>query len=200
MTVALTEVTREFAGRHVLGPVDLRLDAGVLAVIGGLNGAGKTTLLRIAAGLLPASTGHRMCAGRAVYLRPGGGARHPLTVAQVLAQTAALTGTAADVLTRVTAVAGVDELAERRVNELSAGQHARLTVALAAAASPRLACLDEPTAQLDPNGVEHVRAAVEVLRDAGTSVLLVSHSPQQFADLADALLRLDGGLLREVRC
>lgn len=197
VTLALTGLIRDFADRRVLGPVDLRLDSGVLAVVGGPNGAGKTTLLRIAAGLLACSGGTRVCTGRAVYSRPGAGARHRLRVGQVLAQTAALAGTGADALGEVCAAAELGELTGRRVGELSSGQRTRLSVALAAATGPALACLDEPTAHLDPAGVTRVRGVVRLLLAGGAAVLLVSHSPEQFADLAHGVLRLENGQLRE---
>lgn len=196
VTLTLREVTRGFAGRRVLGPLTLALDAGALAVIRGPNGAGKTTLLRVAAGLLTPTSGARACDGRAVYLRPGAGARHAQTVRQALRQTAALAGSAADVA-EACRLAGLTSLTDRRVGELSAGQQARLTVALALVAAPALACLDEPAAHLDPEGVEHVRAVVTQLTARGTSVLLTSHTPGQFAD---ATLTLDAGLLRESAC
>ena len=199
LAVALTDVTRAFADRRVLGPVTLRLDAGVLAVVRGVNGAGKTTLLRIAAGLLAPTSGTRSCSGRAVYLRPGAGGRHPLRVGQVLAQTAALTDADAGTVTHAVAAAGLEQLTGRRVAELSAGEHARLSVVLAVASSPALACLDEPTAHLDARGVDQVRTVVRQLLAAGTTVLMVSHSPEQFADLADAALHLADGLLRADR-
>lgn len=200
VVLTLTDLTRDFADRPVLGPVNLQLDSGTLAVVSGPNGAGKTTLLRIAAGLLAPSGGSRHGTGRAVYLRPGAGGRAPLRVRQVLAQTAALTGTSAEMVAEAVTVAGLAELTERRVAELSAGQRARLTVALAVAANPVLACLDEPTAHLDPVGVQQVHAVVRLLRESGTSVLLVSHSPSQFADLADAVLRLGHGQLWDTEC
>lgn len=200
VTLALTALTRDFAHRRVLGPVDLRLDAGVLAVVGGPNGAGKSTLLRIAAGLLAPSGGIRACAGRAVYSRPGAGARHGLRVGQVLAQTAALAGTAPDAIGQARAAAGLEGLPDQRVDELSSGQRARLSLALVAVSGPSLACLDEPTAHLDPPGVEQVRAVVRLLTAGGTTVLLVSHSPDQFTELAHAVLRLENGLLRDARC
>lgn len=198
--LGLYGLVQDYSGCRVLGPVELRLDVGVLAVVYGPNGAGKTTLLRVAAGLLAPSEGTRRCAGRTVYLRAGAGARHPLTVATTLSQTAALAGTDTARLAEVCSVVGLDELADRRVGELSTGQRARLSAALAVAADPVLACLDEPTAHLDAGGVQAVRAVVQMLRSRGTSVLLAGHTPDQFADLAQASLRLEHGLLRETRC
>jgi len=198
VTLTLTEVTRGFAGRRVLGPLTLALDAGALAVVHGPNGAGKTTLLRVAAGLLTPTAGLRAAAGRAVYLRPGAGARHALTVRQALRHTAALAGTPTAVVAEACHLAGLTgALSERRVGELSAGQHARLSVALAVVAAPALACLDEPTAHLDRDGVDQVRTAVRALTARGTSVLLASHTPEAFRDLADATLAIHDGLLWE---
>ncbi len=203
-TLTLSDVTRAFAGRRVLGPLHLALDPGTLTVVSGANGAGKTTLLRVAAGLLTPSSGARACTGRAVYLRPGSGARHALTVRRALAHTAALTGVpraAADAAVQeVCRLAGLTELTGRRVGELSAGQHARLTLALAVVAAPALVCLDEPTVHLDPDGVVHVRTVVRRLAERGAAVLLATHTPTEFTRLADASLIADAGLLRESRC
>lgn len=197
MTLALAESTRSFAGRRVLGPLTMALDTGVLAVVCGPNGAGKTTLLRVAAGLLSPTSGARVCTGPALYLRPGAGARQALTVRQALRHTAALTGTPAATVDEACQLTGLHALRDQHVGELSDGQRARLTVVLAVAAAPALACLDEPTAHLDPAGVGQVRAVVRLLTDRGTTVLLTSHSPGDFRDRADATLALDEGSLRE---
>lgn len=200
VTLTLADVTRSFAGRRVLGPLTLRLDTAAVGVVHGPNGTGKTTLLRVAAGMLVPTNGVRACTGRAVYLRPGSGARHALTVRRALAHTAALAGTPAPVVDEACQLAGLTTaLTARRVGELSAGQHARLSVALAVVATPALACLDEPTAHLDADGVDRVRALVRMLTDRGAAVLLASHSPAVFRDLADTGLALDEGLLRETR-
>ncbi len=199
VTLTLADVTRSFAGRRVLGPLTVRLDTAAVAVVHGPNGTGKTTLLRVAAGLLVPTSGERSCAGRAVYLRPGAGARHAVTVRRAVAQTAALAGTPAQVMDEACQLAALTTLTGRRVGELSAGQHARSSVALAVVATPTLACLDEPTAHLDADGVDRVRALVRMLTGRGAAVLLASHSPAVFRDLADASLALDDGLLRETR-
>lgn len=199
--VALHEVSQVFSGQPVLGPLSLAVDAGAVAVVCGVNGAGKTTLLRIAAGLLSPSTGRRCGAGRAVYLRPGSGGRRALTAGQVLTQTAALSGAAAGTVEVACRVAGLHPgLLAKRVGELSAGQHTRLSAALAVAAAPRLACLDEPTAHLDDEGIDQVRATVALLAARGVGVLLVTHAPAQFTGLTDAVLRLDRGLLTVSAC
>lgn len=196
----LSAVTRSFAERRVLAPVTLTLDAGSLAVIAGPNGAGKTTLLRVAAGLLAPTSGTRWCAGRAVYLRPGAGARRGLTVRSALSHTAALGGNVDTDTDELCRLAGLARLAGRRVGELSSGQRARLAVALAVACAPVVACLDEPTAHVDADGVSAVRTLLRRLISEGTAMLVSTHAPGQLADLADATLTLVGGELRVVDC
>lgn len=199
VVLALDAAVISFGGRQVLGPLTLQLDAGAVAIVHGANGAGKTTLLRLAAGLLAPSGGTRTCSGRAVYLRPGSGARHAVTVRQAVQQVTALAGGSADTVALACRAAGLSrEVCDRPVGDLSAGEHARLGVALAVAARPALACLDEPSAHLDPDGVERVCGAVSTLAGAGTSVLLASHAPELFTGVADATLAIELGCVRAV--
>jgi ABC-type multidrug transport system ATPase subunit len=196
--LVLSDVSRAFASQRVLGPIDFTCDQGVLVVVTGPNGAGKTTLLRIAAGLLAPSSGTRMCSGTAVYLQPGAGARLALTVAQTLDYTAALTQCPPSMVRSASEAAGLTSLAGQRVGALSSGQRARLSAALAAVANPTVACLDEPTAHLDAEGVEGVLAVIQLLMLGGATVCVASHHPTHFADLADATLRLTNGQLEVI--
>lgn len=202
--LSLATVTRDYDGRRVLGPLHLTLDPGVLAVVHGANGAGKTTLLRVAAGLLTPTTGSRDCPGGAVFLRPGSGARHAMSVRSALAHAAALADVpAADRDAEVASVshlAGLSALGGQRVGTLSTGQHARLSVALAVVTRPVLACLDEPTAHLDRDGVAGVAALVELLQRRGSTVLLATHTPEEFSAHADAVLEMRRGMVEESGC
>ena len=53
--------------------------------------------------------------------------------------------------------------------------------------------LDEPMAGLDPAGRAHVRALLKQLRRQGTTLLMVTHSMEDVAELADQVIALDGG-------
>ena len=70
---------------------------------------------------------------------------------------------------------GIEELADRPVHRLSFGQRKRVAVAGALAMHPRVLLLDEPTAGLDPAGVEEMLAAVAALEAHGTTVVLSTH-------------------------
>ena len=83
---------------------------------------------------------------------------------------------------------------------LSGGQKQRLALASILAMSPGLLLLDEPTANLDPDGVLEIRDAVErVLEGTGATLIVVEHRVAAWAELVDRVIVLDagGGLLAE---
>ena len=174
--LVLDRVSRRFGHRLALAPLSVTVAAGAVGLVCGANGAGKTTLLRIAAGLLRPTTGSRQCRGRAVYLRPGSGARPAQSVraAVTFAAAAAGRGGAEDA---ALAEAGLAAHVDRRVGSLSAGERARLLLALTLATAPALACLDEPTAHLDDEGRDRAAAVLARLAAHGTAVLLTTHDP-----------------------
>ena len=192
----LVEVSRRFDSVLAVAPLTLTLEPGAVCLVEGANGSGKTTLLRLAVGLLEPSTGQRVApVGPALYLRAGDGARGAQTVAQAVAFAARLgTGDLDEAL----CLAQLDALSGARVERLSSGQRARVSLAVAVAARPRLACLDEPTAHLDEGGVACAARVVERLAADGTAILVATHDPQTLAEVADARLRFHNGLLELV--
>lgn len=195
VVLELVGVSRMHAGRPVWEPLDLQLTAGVVAVVTGANGSGKTTLLRLAAGLLQPSTGRRRCPGRALYVRGGGGLRTAQTVHDAVRTTAALAGLG-DCLPAALSSTGTTALAHRRVGTLSAGERVRVVLAAAVASRPALLCLDEPTAALDPAGLEVLVRVLSGLRADGCAVIVATHQPQSLLATADAHLRIDAGRVR----
>jgi ABC-type multidrug transport system ATPase subunit len=190
--LVLEDVSRRYGDQVALAPVTLTAERGSVAVLLGENGAGKSTLLRIASGLLRPSSGSRRCGGRAVYLRPGSGARSAQRLGDVIAFAARAAGSQAGV-DELLARVGLEGLERRRVGTLSTGQRARLCVALAAASVPVVACLDEPTASLDDQGREDTARAIRALAAAGTAVLVATHDDELVRGGWDAVVRLRAG-------
>jgi ABC-type multidrug transport system ATPase subunit len=190
--LALRRVIREHAGRPVWAPLDLTLAPATLTVVTGPNGAGKTTLLRLAAGLLRPTGGERECAGRALYVRGGGGLRSAQTVRDAVATTAALAGRR-DRAAAAVALLGLEAFAGRRVGTLSAGERVRAALAAAVACGPALLCLDEPTAVLDERGLADLVGVLDVVRSGGAAVLVATHQPEPLLAAADARLVVRDG-------
>ncbi|WP_457795551.1 molybdenum ABC transporter ATP-binding protein [Methylocystis sp. S23] len=89
---------------------------------------------------------------------------------------------------------GVGHLLERRPATLSGGERQRVGLARALLASPRLLLMDEPMASLDHARRQEIMSLIERLRDEfKTPMVLVSHSAEEIARLADETLIIDKG-------
>ncbi|GID16385.1 ABC transporter ATP-binding protein/permease [Actinocatenispora rupis] len=183
--------------------------AGRTLAILGPSGAGKSITLRVLAGLLPA-------AGTVTLTGDGG----PADVTALppehrgvgyLPQDAALlphlsvwrqvtfgVGTEPPVAAYWLDRLGLAELADRLPDELSGGQRRRVALARALARQPRLLLLDEPFTGLDTPVRDELRHELRALqRDTGISTVVVTHDPDEAALLADHVLILSAGRVRQ---
>lgn len=183
-------------GHHlVLRGADLEIPQGKRLALLGANGSGKTTLLRTLAGSVRPTAGRVLVDGEPVdYHRKG--LRAHRQVVQLVAQNPDDQLFAADVFRDVSfgpmnlglpeaevrsrvadalAVLSIEDLAERPIHELSYGQRKRVAIAGALAMEPCVMLLDEPTAGLDPQGVDEMVSALESLLQAHTTVAISTH-------------------------
>ena len=86
-----------------------------------------------------------------------------------------------------------DKYAERSPFELSGGQMRRVAIAGVLAMEPRYLILDEPAAGLDPKGRDRILGMVQELHEAGTTVVMVSHSMDDCARLASRMVVMSKG-------
>ncbi|HEX8388633.1 MAG TPA: ABC transporter ATP-binding protein [Sphingomonas sp.] len=94
---------------------------------------------------------------------------------------------------------GVAHRARHRPSQLSGGQQQRVAVARALVAQPKLILADEPTGNLDTNPGEEVMKMLQSLNAAGSTIVMVTHSPTH-ADYAGRVVSmLDGRILQERR-
>lgn len=98
---------------------------------------------------------------------------------------------------RAAGFAGVDEsLLEKSPFDLSGGQKRRVAIAGVIAMEPKVLVLDEPTAGLDPAGAASILANIEAYRQANhATIVIVSHSMEDVARLADRLVVVSHGTL-----
>ena len=186
--LAIRGLTRAFANRNVVGPLDLQVGPRERLALVGPNGAGKTTILRCATGTLLPTTGEVRVAGH-----PAGSAEAKPLVGASLSQERSfylrLTGRAnlvffaslrhsrrADATKQVRALEEeleIGEIAAARADRCSTGMLQQLSFARALLGNPRLLVLDEPTRSLDVDAVERLWAALD--RRPETGVLLATH-------------------------
>ncbi len=93
-----------------------------------------------------------------------------------------------DILTKV----GIDHRADHLPQQLSGGQQQRVAVARALVINPKLILADEPTGNLDSKNGEEVMAMLRALNDAGTTIIMVTHSDHD-AKYASRTIRLFDG-------
>lgn len=192
----LERVTRSYGATVAIASVTLRVGREAVCIVHGANGSGKTTLLRLAAGMLMPTTGRRHARGSGLYLRSGDGIRDAQSVRQAVGFVAAATDADPDVDAVLEAV-GLAGLADVPATALSAGQRARVTLAVATVCRSAIVCLDEPTAHLDDDGQAVAVEVVQKLAARGAAVLVATHDTMFLSGVADARLHLCDGLVQE---
>jgi PrtD family type I secretion system ABC transporter len=192
--------------------VHLVIEPGVCVGVTGPSGAGKSTLMRLAAGVWPAMQGcvrldgadiaawDRTDLGPHVGYLPQDIELFPGTVAENIARFGKVNAAAVVEAARLAGAhqmilglqSGYDtELGPGGAN-VSGGQRQRIGLARAFYGSPALIVLDEPTSNLDAEGENTVRQAIDALRQRRSTVLVVAHRPALLGG-TDRLLVMTAG-------
>ena len=103
----------------------------------------------------------------------------------------------AEDIDRVIAQVGLNELASNPAHRLSAGERQKLCLGRAILQKPNLVLLDEPTANLDPNATEQVEDLIRQFHQQGADVIFSSHQLAQVQRLADHIIFIDQGEIKE---
>jgi ABC-2 type transport system ATP-binding protein len=196
---------------HALRDVSLSIGPGVWAVVGP-NGAGKSTLFALLLGFLRPTSGAVTIDGVSPrrYLRRQGAAYLPerfrlppeWPVGVAIRALARLEGVPTDQANDRADAAlerfGLEDHADKAVGALSRGLNQRLGLAQTLLTDRDLVVLDEPTEGLDPLWRVRFRDLVAGLRAAGRTVLLASHELAEVERLADRVILLEAGQVKEI--
>ncbi len=202
---------------HALRGVDIVIEDGAFALVGGPSGSGKSTLAHALLGLVPRSTSADVTGRLSVAdldprqhevaeiaTRAGLVFQNPVTqmfsgtVAEEIAFGPRNLGMAADATAdRVEAAleaVGAAHLRGRAVRHLSGGEQQRVAIAASLAMRPDVLVLDEPLANLDSDGARAVtEALVRLHRRWGVTVVVIEHRLEMLAPHADRLIWLEAG-------
>jgi ABC-type bacteriocin/lantibiotic exporter with double-glycine peptidase domain len=210
----LKQVTVRYRDTIALSGLSVVIHPGRITAIIGRSGAGKTTLTLLLLGLIEPEIGQVTVDGIAMrrYRREAlwghigyvpqepvlfrGSARENIAVGRPIADT--------DIITASTQIGTHDRLAAAAEGydadlgesgfRLSSGERQRIGFARALAGRPSVLVLDEPTANLDASTDALIRKMIVDQRDAGRTVVVVSHNPATLA-IADDVILLDKGIL-----
>ncbi|CAM3423124.1 ABC transporter domain-containing protein [Bordetella sputigena] len=190
----------------VLRGVNLRLDAGASLALMGESGSGKSTLLHVIAGLESPDGGRVLVDGEPLHVRGEAGLAQwrrtgiglifqqydligSLDVSSNMSFQARLAGRHDPAwVAHLTERLGLPALLSRYPEQLSGGQQQRVAIGRALAARPALVLADEPTGSLDEaSGDAVLDLLLELVRDAGSGLLMVTHSGRLAARLSRRL-------------
>lgn len=200
--VTVTALAVDYPGGvTALDGVDLTLDPGRAAALIGPNGSGKSTLLKVLAGALEPTRG---AVAKPTQAAIGYAAQDPaldpeMSGVETLALFAALERIARPRRGAAVAVLserfGLGEHAPRRIASYSGGLRRRLHLALVWLAEPELLLLDEPTADLDPQGRALVWQLIAEHTAAGATVVVATHDLAEVERTCTRVVVLERGRL-----
>lgn len=202
--VSLDRVTVRFGPTVVLTGVDLEVPVGGVVGVAGRNGAGKTTLLGVVATMVPIASGRGTVLGaplgtdqaRTVRTDIGWSGHEPALYdhlslrenLQLIADLAGLDRVVADEALDLVGLAGAGH---RRAMDASNGMRRRTDLAALLMRRPRLLLLDEAHAGLDADADAIVSALINLTRQSGGGVLMVSHDAERLRHECDQVIVLD---------
>ncbi|OBF54191.1 ABC transporter ATP-binding protein [Mycobacterium sp. 852002-50816_SCH5313054-b] len=214
-TVSLSGARLAFGDRVLWDHLDLSVSPGEFIAVLGPNGSGKTSLLKVLLGQLPLSAGLALVDGRPVASGSGSigyvPQHRPMDrdvmlrgrdlvrlgidgrrwgVGPLRSADRARRAAVSEALRQVNG----DQLADVRVGVMSGGELQRVRIAQALASDPRLMLCDEPLLTLDPANAKLVSALIDRRRrDAGTTVIVVTHEINTILSYVDRVLYLVDG-------
>ncbi|MBT0653916.1 ABC transporter ATP-binding protein [Geomobilimonas luticola] len=217
--IEITKVKKQYSSGddvvEALRGVDITIEAGEFITIMGQSGSGKSTLLSVLGGMNHPTTGEVEMAGVKLYQLPGEKLAdfraknlgfvfqsfHLITyltalenvmlpLAIVKMKGSEKTAAARRALERV----GLGNKTDRLPNQLSGGEQERVAIARAIVNNPHILLADEPTGNLDSKTSEEVMALFRELNDAGQTVVMVTHNPENGA-YADRTIHLKDGMV-----
>ncbi|MCJ2065218.1 amino acid ABC transporter ATP-binding protein [Methylobacterium sp. J-088] len=226
--IAVRGVCKDFGGFEALRDIDLDIAPGTTTCILGPSGSGKSTLLRCLNWLEEPSAGSIRIDGAPIGRIGTGKAARPMDrralaaartrIAMVFQHFALwphltvlgnVTEAPVHVLGRprreaeaegrsILARVGLAEKADMYPHTLSGGQKQRVAISRALAMRPRVILFDEPTSALDPEMVGEVLGVIRELAREGLTMVIVTHEMSFARDVADTIVFMEGGCIREV--
>lgn len=209
------DLTAGYADGFALRDISFRVHAGEALGVVGPNGSGKSTLLRALSGFLSSSSGAVLLEGRPVdKMSITERAQRMACVPQGIEMPVAFTVREIVSLGRLPYVSGwmplraqdrriiersmsilaLTHMADRPLNELSAGERQRALIAMAMTQEPRVMLLDEPTAHMDvEHAVSLMRLIMEMTRAHHIAAVVSLHDLNLAAAFCDRIMLLDAG-------
>lgn len=200
--MSFTGAVKTYGAVRAVDGVDMRIAQGETVALLGRNGAGKSTAISLLLGLVQADEGtvelfgaapeRSVLAGRVGAMLQDSRAVPRVTVRELVSFVAGRYPAPMPVA-HALELAGITDLAGRRVDRLSGGQTQRVRYAVALAGNPSLLVLDEPTAALDVEARHAFWRSMREYAGLGRTVLFSTHYLEEADAHADRIIVIDRG-------
>ncbi len=210
----LKDIRKNFGTTEIIKGVSLDIEHGEFVVLVGPSGCGKSTILRMIAGLENISSGTIVINNRIVNTLPPKDrgiamvfqsyALFPhMTVYDNVAFGLRINNTPKDEMDRrvreAARILKMEDLLARKPSQLSGGQRQRVAIGRAIVRNPEVFLFDEPLSNLDAALRVNTRAEIAKLHlDLGATMIYVTHDQVEAMTLADKIVVLDAGTVRQV--
>lgn len=207
------QISKSFGSLAVVQGVNIRLAVGRILALLGPSGCGKTTLLRLLAGFESLDSGYieidnQRVADERTHVPPERRrvgivfqdyAIFPhLSVAQNVAF-GLKRGAAAERVSDLLRLVGLENLGDRMPHQLSGGQQQRVALARALAPAPAVLLMDEPFSNLDAALRVEMRQEVRaLLKQTGTTAVFVTHDQEEALFMGDEVAVMQAGRIEQV--
>ena len=192
--VNLNRLTVAYSSVVALKNVSFQIGAGEIVTIVGPNGSGKTSLLKAIIGAIAPQEGNvEVKSGLKIGYVPQRlnlDPTLPISVGRFMRLTENVTKRECK---QALEQAGVPEIMDKQMSELSGGQLQRVLLARALLGSPEILILDEATQGLDQPGAAEFYKQIEKLREeTGCAILMISHDLHVVMSASDRVICLNG--------
>jgi len=202
IAATLNQVSKSYGAVQALKNLSLEVRAGELTAVLGPNGAGKTTAIKLLLGLARPTSGRVSVFGGdptvlETHLRVGamlqvGRVPESLRVREHIDLFSSYYSRPLP-MKQTLAIAGIENLRDRKFGDLSGGQKQRVLFALAICGNPDLLFLDEPTVGLDVEARHLLWNEIRQLLTLGKTVVLTTHYLEEADALADRIVVINKG-------
>ncbi|MBM3431832.1 MAG: FHA domain-containing protein [Bacteroidetes bacterium] len=214
VAIRVERIVKRFSNNKVgLHETTFEIPAKSLLAIMGPSGCGKSTLLKALNGDSPVTSGKVYICGLELnenfdliknligYVPQDDIVHRELTVEQSLRYAAKLrlsNVSDADIDAKIDSVLAslnIEIIKGHRVSKISGGQRKRVSIAVELLNDPTILFLDEPTSPLDPETIENFLESMQKLAQNGTTVVMVTHKPEDLEYMQSVIFMAEGGHL-----
>ena len=199
-------------GNHlVLNDISFSIRENEIVGFIGPNGAGKSTLMKCLCGLIHMDSGNVTICGHDIQSQREKALSHQasliespglffnMTGYENLEIFASLKNVSQDKLQQMADYTRIGDYLKKPVSSYSLGMKQRLALSIALLSSPQFLMLDEPMNGLDPSGVFELRKELRKMVDEqGMSLLISSHQLNEIEKIADRIIYIENGKIKEV--